>query len=66
MSEQRPNGRLQWKGTDACIDLYCTCGHQWHEDADFLYESMCPNCRQWYELDPYIKLIPINKLTQDK
>ena len=59
MTKQRPSGFIQWKGTNACIDLHCTCGNQWHVDADFLYRSVCPHCGQWYELHPHIALTPI-------
>lgn len=22
-----PNGWIQWKGTDVCMDVYCSCGY---------------------------------------
>ncbi len=29
------HGWLQWKGTDACMDIHCKCGTLSHIDADF-------------------------------
>ena len=46
----RPEVFLQWKGTDACLDLYCTCGKQFHFDGYFADELTCGNCGQTWEL----------------
>jgi hypothetical protein len=51
-------GWIQWKGTNACIDLYCPCGLQDHMDLDFLYYVKCTGCGQVYSVSPDIKLIP--------
>jgi hypothetical protein len=45
-----PEVFLQWKGTDACLDLYCTCGEQFHFDGYFADELTCGNCGQTWEL----------------
>ena len=54
-----PHGRLQWKGTDACIDLRCSCGARGHVDGDFLYYVRCVGCGARFALSPYVVLIPI-------
>jgi hypothetical protein len=28
---------IQWKGTNACMTLNCTCGRSYHIDKDFCY-----------------------------
>lgn len=53
---------IQWKGTAACIDLHCKCGHSCHMDADFLYYWECSQCSQIYALKPNITLVPISAL----
>ncbi len=58
-----PNAFIQWKGTDACIDLYCSCGNQEHLDKDFLYEWKCHKCKRLYKLDATIRLIEIDVCT---
>ena len=55
----RPYGLLQWKGTDACIDLHCTCGHAGHYDGDFLYYYRCSACGAKYALGSAVKLIQL-------
>jgi hypothetical protein len=54
MSE--PWGWVQWKGTDACVDLHCPCGTQWHEDGEFLYKVRCPGCSTEWFLNGHITL----------
>lgn len=55
-----PYGWLQWKGTDACVDLYCECGHHAHVDAEFLYAWRCSQCGQVYGLCAVIQLVPLS------
>lgn len=55
-----PTGWIQFKGSDICCDIHCTCGHLGHIDADFAYHVKCPKCNQVYELDGHIKLWPID------
>lgn len=54
-----PNGWIQWKGTDVCIDLHCTCGYDGHVDSEFFYYYECPDCKGKYALSPNIALIPL-------
>ena len=37
-AKQRASGFIQWKGTDACFDLTCSCGTLSHYDGDFMYQ----------------------------
>ncbi len=39
-----PNVFVQWKGTDACLDFYCSCGEQGHFDGYFAYALRCGDC----------------------
>lgn len=55
-----PYGRIQWKGTDVCIDMYCICGAHGHFDGDFLYTTRCRKCGRIYGLAPWIVLVPLS------
>lgn len=47
---------LQWKGTDACIDIAClNCGNDGHFDRDFLYEWTCGRCGQLHEMSSFVR-----------
>lgn len=54
-----PHGTIQWKGTDVCIDLHCTCGYHGHIDSDFFYHYECSNCGAKYAVGIAVKLIPL-------
>lgn len=47
VDEVAPNNFIQWKGTDVCIDLTCSCGRSTHYDGDFLYAWKCPCGKIW-------------------
>lgn len=53
------HGWIQWKGTDACVDLHCKCGALLHYDGDFLYYFECPHCQRMFALGQNIKLIEL-------
>lgn len=55
----RPDLFLQWKGTDACLDLYCTCGQDLHFDGYFADELTCGYCGQTWELPHKLALTPV-------
>lgn len=57
--QDRPSGWIQWKGTDACIDLHCECGHMDHFDGGFFYYYECSACHKKYAVGQVIKLIPL-------
>ena len=51
------HGWIQWKGTDACIDLHCKCGAHLHFDGYFLYHFKCPHCERSYAVGQTVALI---------
>lgn len=53
---QRPNGGIQWKGTDVCIDLLCVCGANDHFDGEFFYFFKCRKCGRKYSVGARIVL----------
>lgn len=55
-----PGGRIQWKGTHVCIDVWCECGHSEHYDGMFFYRWRCPECGQRYVVGERIRLLPIS------
>ena len=56
-----PHGWIQWKGTEVCMDVHCTCGELTHIDADFCYQVKCCACGQLYQVDPNVRLKPVDK-----
>ena len=44
-----PHGWIQWKGTDACVDIHCYCGESSHYDGDFMYQIKCPHCGKLWD-----------------
>ena len=55
---ERPYGWVQFKGTDLCMDVNCSCGKLSHIDAEFANHVICPACGREYVMDGYIPLIP--------
>lgn len=56
---ERPQGWIQWKGTDVCIDLHCTCGTHGHVDRGFFYFYRCHGCGQCFAVGSHVRLIPL-------
>lgn len=50
-------GFIQWKGTDVCMDVNCSCGELSHVDGMFMYKVCCPACGRVYKCDDTIRLI---------
>lgn len=48
---------LQWKGTDACVDIVCGCGEEYHYDGYFMYYVRCNKCKRVYMCSDKIELI---------
>lgn len=48
-------GWLQWKGTDVCMDIHCTCGALGHLHGLFAYTIKCGHCGKRYELSGHIE-----------
>ena len=56
---ESPHGRIQWKGTNVCMDVYCSCGYHGHIDDEFFYYYKCCKCNQVYSVGSNVKLTPI-------
>lgn len=56
-----PHAWIQWKGTDACMDIRCECGSHFHFDGYFAYNYHCLNCDRYYKIDPVVTLIPLTE-----
>lgn len=50
---------IQWKGTDACIDLRCKCGETGHFDGFFAYFVKCPKCGAVYKMPELLTLTEV-------
>lgn len=57
--EGLPHAWIQWKGTNVCMDIRCSCGKLSHLDCDFTYEIQCPHCKRFYAPNPHIRLEPL-------
>jgi hypothetical protein len=55
-----PSGWIQFKGTDICMDVKCSCGNMTHIDGEFVYFIKCVECGKVYELNGHIELIERN------
>lgn len=55
-----PRGWIQWKGTDVCIDIHCSCGCLSHYDGDFMYSIICLKCKQAYIVGQNVALYPLS------
>jgi hypothetical protein len=55
----KPHGWIQWKGTEACMDIHCKCGYMAHLDAQFAYHVKCGNCGTVYMCNGHIELIEL-------
>jgi len=63
--KDKPHGWIQWKGTDACIDLHCACGAHCHFDGDFLYHWECPHCGRMWEMGSHIPMYEVEPERKD-
>ncbi len=52
---------LQWKGTEACMDIWCECGSGMHLDAGLVYQLKCMDCGALYLLP---SSLPLQKITE--
>lgn len=57
--EGEAHGWIQWKGTDVCMDVHCSCGTSTHLDGSFCYFIECGACGKKYALGQIVKLIPL-------
>lgn len=56
-----PFASIQWKGTDVCMDIHCSCGQHSHIDEEFVYHVQCPSCGKVYMCNSHIELIPLTE-----
>jgi hypothetical protein len=56
-----PHGWIQWKGTDVCMDVYCSCGKHTHVDADFCYHVKCGACGALFAVCATVRLMPVTE-----
>lgn len=59
--DDAPHGWVQWKGTDVCMDVHCTCGALFHVDGDFCYAVRCRDCGQAYAVNGNVRLHPVDE-----
>jgi hypothetical protein len=59
LTKGEPHGWIQWKGTDVCIDVHCSCGAFAHFDGDFLYYYKCPNCKKKFAVGQTVIFYPL-------
>ena len=52
----KPHAWIQWKGTNVCADIHCSCGYHSHIDVDFMYFVRCPSCKKVWEVGTHIAL----------
>jgi len=57
--EGSPHGWIQWKGTQVCMDVHCSCGYLGHVDDSFAYFVRCPKCKQAFMTNGYVELVPL-------
>jgi hypothetical protein len=55
-----PHTYIQWKGTDVCMDVHCSCGKRSHVDAEFAYHIRCPHCRQLWAMCSHVRMVAID------
>lgn len=59
-AQKAPHALIQWKGTQACMDVHCTCGAHIHNDGDFFeYYLECPRCKRLYAVGMVVKLVEL-------
>ena len=64
--DETPHVWIQWKGTDVCADIHCSCGELSHFDGDFMYFIRCPYCQKVWEVGTHIRLYePLASFDED-
>jgi len=57
--KEAPEAFIQWKGTDVCMDIQCSCGHREHIDAEFVYRLQCSDCGKVFAVQSRIHLLEV-------
>lgn len=56
-----PHAWIQWKGTNVCMDVRCSCGELTHVDADFAYVVRCGDCGRLWAMCQNVRMIEITE-----
>lgn len=62
---RHPCARIQWKGTDVCMDVICKCGAMYHIDGEFCHFVKCPRCGKTFACAPEIALVEVQNSDAD-
>jgi hypothetical protein len=54
------HAKIQWKGTDVCMDIRCRCGAHGHIDAGFAYFYKCLACGLTFAVGQTVRLYPLD------
>ena len=54
-------GWIQWKGTNVCMDVYCSCGTHSHIDDEFTYYLRCPACGKTFMVNGHVELVELTE-----
>jgi len=54
-----PHAWIQWKGTDVCMDIHCSCGKHTHVDAEFAYYVRCSACGKLWAMCGNIRMVEV-------
>lgn len=55
----KPFAGIQWKNTDACLDVHCACGALCHFDGYQAYRIKCAECGRVYVVGQRVVLVEI-------
>ena len=58
-ADGQPHGWIQWKGTNVCMDVYCSCGAHGHIDDEFTYRYKCLACGKLFDIAGYVRLVEV-------
>ena len=62
---EKPFGRIQWKGTTVCMDIWCTCGELFHIDDEWAFYVKCLKCGKTFYCGTKIELIEMGAEPED-
>jgi hypothetical protein len=54
-----PHAWIQWKGTNVCMDVHCSCGVMGHVDDDFAYIVRCAACGRLWAMCANVRMIEV-------
>ena len=54
-----PHAWIQWKGTNVCMDIHCSCGKHTHVDAEFAYYVRCSACGKLWAMCANIRMVEV-------